>query len=449
MPPASVRPVVSTPLRLTGLLIAVCVAVLLVSFAVSYLVIRNSFDGGLRATLLARMTEYQVIADPADLLERVTEDVAIADPSLTILRFQPDQGPVLSNVDQLPDVQGVTILSEGQISGRRIDDSYLAGAAPVAGGVLTVALTRAQLIDMGEVFATVLMISLLPTLIIAATLGLLFARAARLRIEAISGVLQHLRRGDLTARVALDNGNRDDLAVIGAAVNDMAAAQEAAMSALRQATADIAHDLKTPIQRVAVTLDQMARTSLSDAQSSYLSRAVEETEGMARTFDALLQIAQIEGGVLRDRFVAVDLAEIAAALVDVFSAAAEESGHGLSLQAEGAFVISGDRDLLGQVLANLIENGLRHVPAGGVVAVSLMREGGQVQLRVADNGPGIPEAERGNVLRRLYRLERSRTTPGNGLGLSMVAVICDLHRARLILRDNLPGLAVVITFPAA
>lgn len=440
---------VSTPLRLTGVLIAVFVAVLLTSFSVSFIVIRNSFDVSLRATLTARVAEYQAITDAADLKERLISDIAMSDPSLTILKFEPYQGLPLSNVDRFPRVEGTQTVSEKQISGRRIDDSYLALSSAVVGGRLTVALTRGQLVDMGEVFASVLVISLMPTLAIAAALGLFFARAVRRRIEAISTTLQQLRAGNLHARVALMDGTRDDLAVIGSAVNDMAAAQEAAMSGLKQVTADIAHDLKTPIQRVALTLDRLASsTDLSATQAGYVSRAMEETDRIARTFDALLQIAQIEGGMVRERFVPVDLHSVAETIVDVFIAAAEDGGRHLSFFSEdGPYTVAGDRDLLGQVLANLIENGLTHVPVGGSITVNLSRERRQIILHVTDDGAGIPKAERTNVLRRLYRLEHSRTTPGNGLGLSTVAAICDLHHATLTLQDNQPGLCVSVKFP--
>ena len=261
--------------------------------------------------------------------------------------------------------------------------------------------------------------------------------------------MHNLRGGDLAARVSLDPAQHDDLSDIGVAVNGMAAAQEAAMAALRQVTTDIAHDLKTPIQRVAVTLDRLeSRTTLSPDQRAYVEQARGETDRIAKTFDALLRIAQIEGGALRERFVPVDMQPLCAAIVDLFDAAAEDSGHRLSFSATGPFVVLGDRDLLGQVLANLIENGLRHVPGGGQIAVTLSRRGAQSVLQVTDNGPGIPAVERANVLRRLYRLEASRTTPGNGLGLSMVAAICDLHGAVLTLDEGKPGLIVSIAFRA-
>ena len=173
-----------------------------------------------------------------------------------------------------------------------------------------------------------------------------------------------------------------------------------------------------------------------------------ELEGIVSVFHALLQIAQIESGSPRARFRPVDLAELCRTFFEIFEPAATESGHRLSLDvpAEGDWQVTGDRTLLGQMLANLIENALRHTPPGTAIEIGLARAGGRICLAVADDGPGVPEAERALVLRRLYRLDRSRTTPGSGLGLNMVQVIATLHDAELALSDNGPGLRVAITF---
>ena len=230
----------------------------------------------------------------------------------------------------------------------------------------------------------------------------------------------------------------------------MATSQEALIASMRQVSADIAHDLKTPIQRVAVILDEIRRkTQLSLGQNELLDQALSETDSIVKTFQALLQLAQIEGGAVRDRFVATDFGEVVADVVDFLGAEAEEKGYRLDFSVAGPapFRVNGDRHLLTLVLANLIENALRHTPAGTTIRVELSRSQGRVVLCVADNGPGIPADEREKVLRRLYRLEQSRTTEGNGLGLSLVSAIADLHGATLLLEDNHPGLKVRFQFP--
>ncbi len=302
---------------------------------------------------------------------------------------------------------------------------------------------------MGEIFLAVFLIGLLPTLAIASTIGLLVARRARDRIEEIGTVLGALTNGYLGARVAVSGEVLEHLSRIGLAVNRMAQAQEASIASLRQVSADIAHDLKTPIQRVAVLLDKLAsKTALSRDQKLIFDAALDDTDRIVKTFHALLQIAEIEGGDVRDLFGPVELREIAEDVVDVYGPAAEESGHRLAFRVSGSgsFTVRGDRHLLTQVIANLIENALRHTPRGCGIEVGVVGAQNSVEMSVRDDGPGIPAGERGQVLRRLYRLERSRTSDGSGLGLSLVAAVCGLHKARLELNDNAPGLAIKIIF---
>ncbi len=164
-------------------------------------------------------------------------------------------------------------------------------------------------------------------------------------------------------------------------------------------------------------------------------------------FQALLEIVQIEGGNPRSRFVPVDLAEIAGTFAEIYEPAAEDSGHLLTMAPlTGPVLVQGDKRLLGQIVANLIENALRHTPPATRIGISLARRNGRAELTVADTGPGIPEDEHQKVLTRLYRLDHSRSTPGNGLGLSLVAAIADVHDARVTLANNSPGLRVTIDF---
>jgi signal transduction histidine kinase len=290
----------------------------------------------------------------------------------------------------------------------------------------------------------------LATVVIALGGALLIGRRTARRLAAVETTLDRLTRGDLSARVPSVPGRGDDLTAIGARVDRMAAAQQMSVSALKQVSADIAHDLKTPIQRVSVLLERLrAEPNLPEAARDLADHAWSETEGIAATFQSLLQIAQIEGGSPRSRFEPVKLSDLAATLVEVYEPAAEDSGHLLELVAAEDTVVEGERGLLGQVLANLIENALRHTPSGARIQVKVARVEQRVELSVTDDGPGIPAEERENVLRRLYRLEQSRSTPGSGLGLSLVSVIAELHGAELRLEDAGPGLLVRLRFPEA
>lgn len=448
------RAIRSTPLRLTVIFLGIFILSSAASFSAAYLVIRANFDSTLEDEIEQTIDTYRTIDDQDELVNRLREDAEVADSDLMILHYQPDRGPVIANVDGFPPVSGFSIIDEQVIDAgdHDVSDSYLANSARVGRGQLIVAKTRGQVVEMGEIILTVVLIGLLPTILLASGAGAFAARTARRRIGAIQTTLGDLTQGRLSARVPIAAGDRDDLTAISRAVNTMATSQEALIASMRQVSADIAHDLKTPIQRVAVILDEITRkTRLSDGQDELLSQALTETDRIVKTFQALLQLAQIEGGAVRDRFVPTDLQEVMADVVDFLGPEAEERGYYLdrSVTGPGPFTVNGDRHLLAQVLANLIENALRHTPAGSTIRVDLMRGHGQVVLDVTDNGPGIPLTERENVLRRLYRLEQSRTTEGNGLGLSLVAAICKLHGAQLTLHDNRPGLKVQVRFPVA
>ncbi len=223
------------------------------------------------------------------------------------------------------------------------------------------------------------------------------------------------------------------------------------MVAIRQVSSDIAHDLKTPIQRVAVYLNDLSDRNGLDADSQdLLDKAKAELNGIVGVFHALLQIAQIETGSPKAGFGTVDLSELCATFCELYEPAAVDADHQLAFQPSDteSMLVNGDRGLLGQVLANLIENALRHTPSGTQIIIDLKETAGRIVMSVADNGPGVPEAERELVLRRLYRMDRSRTSPGAGLGLSLVSSIAALHGAEVRLVDNHPGLRVELTFPA-
>ena len=441
----------STPLRLTGILIGLFLASFLLSLGVAFLVIRDSIDEGIHVLMAQEFASYQLINDQADLEERVAQEVAVATPRTLILMYQADSGTRLGNVPALPLTRGVAIVQSGEIHADNLAASYLVESRRIGNGALTLAYSRQQVIELGEVFWSVFLISPLVTLVLSGMIGLWVARGARARVEAIRSTLSDLTRGNLEAKVPLTGDRRDDLSQIGVAVNRMASAQAVAVASLKQVSADIAHDLKTPIQRVSVLLERLGtQGELSAQQWDTVDAARRETDQIVKTFQSLLQIAQLEGGRPHESFRRVDLWSVAGGIVEVYEPAAEESGHHLSLTVEEGdhFTVRGERNLLGQVVANLIENALRHTPQGSRIIVGLWRDADQIVLAVADDGPGIPPEEHQNVLRRLYRLEHSRTSEGSGLGLSLVAAICALHDATLTLHDAGPGLEVVIRLAA-
>ncbi|KIC13413.1 HAMP domain-containing sensor histidine kinase, partial [Leisingera sp. ANG-Vp] len=356
---------------------------------------------------------------------------------------------VAGNAAIMQQQEGFRIIALGpepvEIQGRFISLSEY-----IHGGLLTVAQTAEPLDTLRQTFLRVFLFSLLPAIGIAVLGGVLLARRSARALRGIEQTLSALTSGNLGARVPEAAQNKGDIGRIGQSVNRMAQAQQQSTEALRQVSADIAHDLKTPIQRVAVQLTRLQETpGLPEEAQELADQALEETRGITNTFQALLQIAQLEGGTPKSRFEPVDLREVAATFAEIYEPAAEEQNRSFALSLPDAPVlVTGDRALIGQMLANLIENALRHTPEGTGISLSL-QQGEAATLSVRDHGPGIPETEYQNVLRRLYRLEQSRTTPGSGLGLSLVAAIADLHGAELKLSSAAPGLQADVIFPAS
>ena len=439
----------STPMRQAIGLVAVVAMVNLVTLGLAYLSLRSATEEAMRANLVQHMAGFQVAASPSALEILVAAEASAADPAHRVFAFIAPDGRVTGNADAALTPNGVEISRMPE--GRPLSDSgYFPLIERMGGGILILGESRAPIHELGETFLALLALSLAPTVLISLGAGAVIASRARRRVDRIEAVLGQLSEGALHARIPDEPGRHDDLARIGTRVNRMAAAQEAATDALRQVSADIAHDLKTPLQRMTVLLhDLRDRLPEDGAEAALADRAIAEADGAVGIFHALLQIAQIEGGGARAGFVPVDLAGVAAEIAELYTPAAEEEGRALVLNLpDGPAMISGNKGLVGQALANLIENALRHTPKGGDITIAVQREGPRITLAVADQGPGIPETERENVLRRLYRLEQSRTTPGNGLGLALVAATAGLHGAELTLGDNAPGLKVTLSFPA-
>jgi signal transduction histidine kinase len=219
------------------------------------------------------------------------------------------------------------------------------------------------------------------------------------------------------------------------------------LSALRQVSWQIAHDLRSPLGRLRQGLDEARRTAVQPADYELaIERAVGETDQILQTFAALLRIAQIESGTRRAGFRSVDLSMLVTQIGQSYVPVAEDAGKQLDIAVAPDIAVEGDRELIAQLLVNLVENSLRHTQDGARVEIRLVKRDGVPLLTVSDNGPGIPEKEREKVLGRFYRLEQSTAREGFGLGLSLVAAVADLHRAELEFVDHSPGLSVNLSF---
>lgn len=268
------------------------------------------------------------------------------------------------------------------------------------------------------------------------------------RLKAITDASGEIMRGNLGRRIAL-RGTGDEFDQLSNNLNEMLDRIQALMDGLRQVSNDIAHDLRTPLTRLRQRLEG-ARDKASSAEEYRVAvdHAIGETDEILATFGALLRIAQIESGARRAAFSAVDLSGVAQSLFETYAAVAEDRRQSMNATITPGITISGDQQLLTQMLANLVENALRHTPPETRIELELEAAISGPVLRIRDNGPGIAEAERRKVFRRFYRLDASRSTPGSGLGLSLVAAIAELHWVTVALEDAAPGLVVVLRFPA-
>jgi signal transduction histidine kinase len=326
---------------------------------------------------------------------------------------------------------------------------YRAYSGAVGGDTLTIAISLSET----EELETIMLMSFgWATLIItglAVTGGALLASRVQRRLDGIAATMVDVSHGRLDARIPL-TGKGDDIDIVSSQVNAALDRLSGLVDGMKQVSANIAHDLKTPLNRLQMILEGAADKAAQDRDvAGDLADARAEGHQINETFDALLRIAQIEAGARKARFTDVDLGEILQTIAEIYADVAEDDGKSLSSVElhQTAARIHGDPELLTQMFANLVENALRHCPPGTTIKLSVARQGDRMLAGVADNGPGIPADKRENVFQRLYRLDHSRSTPGSGLGLSLVRAIADLHGASITLEDCQPGLAVVVSFP--
>jgi len=278
--------------------------------------------------------------------------------------------------------------------------------------------------------------------------GLVMTRNMLRRVDAVNRTSERIIHGDLTQRVPLA-GSGDEFDQLAGNLNAMLDRIERLMLGMRQVTDNIAHDLRTPLSRLRARLE-VTLLERPDAKryAEALTETIAEADRLLGTFNALLSIAEAEAGSRRDSMAEVDLAEIARSVAELYEPVAEEKGLALAVDADPRLPVNGDRHLLSQAIANLVDNAIKYTPAGKV-SISARRRGDTARLEVADSGPGVPKDRREAVFDRFVRLEGSRSTPGNGLGLSLVRAVARLHGGEAWLEDNEPGLRAVVMLPAA
>ncbi len=299
------------------------------------------------------------------------------------------------------------------------------------------AVERTVIVGFGWAFAGVVVLGMLG--------GYGLGYGVHRRLAAMTGAAEAIIDGDFARRIPV-RGSHDDLDRLALTFNRMLDRIATLMESLRQVSTDIAHDLRTPLTRLRQRLEASRGIRSGAEQDAVTASALDDLDAILDTFAALLRIAQIEGGARRAAFRTVDLARLAETVVQDFAPSAEDAGQRLRLRADDPVTVEGDRELLTQMLVNLVENALRHAGSQAQVEVGVERLARGAVVSVRDDGPGVPPAERERVFDRFYRLERSRSTPGSGLGLALVAAVARLHGAVVSLADAAPGLDVRVAF---
>ena len=303
--------------------------------------------------------------------------------------------------------------------------------------------------DYGDVVLKVFLWVSALSLTLAVAGGLFLSGEFLKRIESMTRTAEAIIEGDMQRRVPR-RAAPDDLDRLAATLNRMLDRTSHLMDRLKHLSNDIAHDLRTPLGRLRRTLDGALEKEVAPGEyRQVIEQSVTEVDAILDLFGAMLRIAQIESGNRRSGFTRFDLSGLVADICDSFAPSFEEDGKCVMEEIERDLWIVGDQELVTLSLANLLENAHLHTPPGTRVTVSLRRQGKMVELSVADDGNGVPEAARTQIFQRFFRLESSRTTAGNGLGLSIVAAVAELHAAQVSAQDNRPGLKVGMRFPAA
>ncbi len=438
----------SGAVRIAVLFLGLFACTVVAAFAVTYLMVREEIVAHLRANIVAGADSIaaRLVHEPPDLVfssssrQRVSA-LFNADGKLVI--GEPGLSPIIGWVEipadnvglqEDPEYRSATVLVYGRAVGSQI-------------------LVVGEGMDIVEDSREALTSGLLWSLAFVVMAGFAGAAVIAWRIDRRLGrtevALTAYASGEMSRRLPI-TGSGDELDRVAASVNAVLDRLAALMETTRQITIDAAHDLKTPMTRLLHRLAEAEGSSVAEAKA-VLRSAASEAKQIITTFDALLRIAEIEAGARRARFDLVDLSDVVETVADAYGPEAEQAGQRLETKIGPKLYITGDRELLTQAFADLVENAIRHAGKGAMICLMAVSHAATVEAMVSDTGPGVPAADRERVLSRFVRLEASRSTPGTGLGLTLVKAIADLHNARLELSDNGPGLRVTMSFaqPAA
>ena len=299
--------------------------------------------------------------------------------------------------------------------------------------------------DIQRLFATALPWSIAWMFVLGIGGGIFISRRVLARLEVINRTSRQIIAGDLSKRIPV-SPTGDEFDDLSGHLNRMLDRIERLMHGMREVSDNVAHDLRSPLNRLRSRLEALSRHQASDPEmKADIDATVEETDRLINTFNALLLIAETEAGSVRETMSDFDLSDAMGGICDLYEPVAEDAGLAFAHHDSGPGVtILGNQNLISQALANIVDNAIKYTPSGGKITVSAELSASGVDLVVADTGPGIAPEDRGRVTERFVRLEASRNSPGTGLGLSLVAAVARLHNGALILEDNKPGLRAIL-----
>ena len=330
-------------------------------------------------------------------------------------------------------------LSEVVIRGMQFDD----GSRLIIGG------SKERIDDLKEIIWNTSSWVLGVTILLALGGGLWISRITMKRVAVINATSRSIMAGDLSLRLPC-NGSGDEIDHLSSSINTMLERIELLMGTMKQVTNDIAHDLRTPLGNLRQRLERARDASATPTHcQDEFDEAVNQVDDIIETFNALLRIGQIDAGHMQRRFKTVNLSDIATRIVDSYIPVSEDKCQCIDAGIEPSIHVQGDPELLSQMLVNLLENAINHCPPRTRIAVDLKLAGDRASLSVSDDGPGVPKDEMNEILRPFYRLEKSRTSDGSGLGLALVDAIARAHGFDMELSDNGPGLRVSFDMPRA
>ena len=358
---------------------------------------------------------------------------------------------IVGNIDRWPRVQAQNGWLDFNLEARSLDDVSVHPARArqfrLAGGFRLLVGQDIQEFEVARLrVITALGWGIGLTLLLGLAGGFFISRRMLNRIDSINETSQRIMQGELSHRVPTD-GSGDEFDQLANNLNRMLDQIESLMESIRQVSDNIAHDLKTPLSRLRQRLEALHdQPTQNNVQLPALDQAITEADQLLGTFNALLRIARIESGPQQASLREIRLDAVAADVVELYEPLAEEKHQRLAFRAAAQPVVLADRDMLFQALANLLDNAVKYTPLGGIIEVVVAQSDAGPSVAVGDSGPGVATADREKVFRRFYRLDSSRSSAGNGLGLSLVNAVARLHRARIDLDDNDPGLWVTLTF---